>query len=181
MQRATDILPAGQWPRDKQRDEITLDFDSRHRRRLRLVADGGLEFLLDLPEAAVMHQGDGLKLEDGGIVCVIAAREPLLEIAAPSRAHLMRLAWHIGNRHLPAEIHEDRIYIRDDHVIAEMVRGLGGTARQVRSAFTPEGGAYRGEAHHHQARGHDRNDDHNHGHDHNRYRGHDHGPGHKHD
>jgi urease accessory protein len=162
MLRATDILPAGRWPKELQRDEITLDFDSRHRRRLRLVADGGLEFLLDLPEAAVMHQGDGLKLEDGGIVCVVAAREPLLEITAPTPEHLMRLAWHIGNRHLPAELHANRLYIRDDHVIAEMVRGLGGTARQVRSAFTPEGGAYRGEPHHHQARGHG----HAHGHEH---------------
>jgi urease accessory protein len=167
MRRAIDIVPAGHWARAEQRDEITLDFDQRHRRRLRMVADGGLEFLLDLPEAAVMHHGDGLKLDDGGMVCVVAAREPLLEITASTPEHLLRLAWHIGNRHLPAELHENRIYIRDDHVIAEMVRGLGGTARQVRSAFTPEGGAYRGEAHHHQARGHHHHhgDDDGHSHD----------------
>jgi urease accessory protein len=174
MRRATGILPAGQWPKDQQRDEITLDFDSRHRRRLRLVADGGLEFLLDLPEAAVMHQGDGLQLEDGGVVCVVAAREPLLEITASTPEQLMRLAWHIGNRHLPAELHANRLYIRDDHVIADMVRGLGGTARQVRAPFTPEGGAYRGEAHHSQPRGHDHGHDHAHGHHH-------HDDGHSHD
>ncbi|MEO8560352.1 MAG: urease accessory protein UreE, partial [Rhodospirillales bacterium] len=74
MRRATEIIAAGNWPKETQRDEITLDFDSRHRRRLRMVADGGLEFLLDLPDAAIMHHGDGLKLDDGGMVCVMAAR-----------------------------------------------------------------------------------------------------------
>jgi len=90
----------------------------------------------------VLHHGDGLKLEDGGIVEVRAAAEALVEITAADAGALARLAWHLGNRHLPAEIGGGRILIRDDHVIVDMLKGLGAEVRKVKAPFDPEGGAY---------------------------------------
>lgn len=139
MRRATDVIahPGGQ-PLDR----VVLDHDSRHRRRLRLTGEQGLVFLLDLPEAVRLRGGQGLALEGGGWVLVEAAPEPLLEIRA-GRAHdLLRLAWHLGNRHLPVHVEAARLLIRPDHVIADMVRGLGGTVREIAEPFDPEGGAY---------------------------------------
>ncbi|MGE0747918.1 MAG: urease accessory protein UreE [Rhodospirillales bacterium] len=171
MIRATEIVPAGTWPAAARRDTITLGFEDRFRRRIRLVADGGLEFLLDLSDAAVMRAGDGLRLDDGGIVAVAAADEALVEIAAGSPGVLARLAWHLGNRHLPAEIAGDRIRIRDDHVIVDMLKGLGADVRRVNAPFNPEGGAYGQHNHDHRhphahPDAHDRGHDHGHSHDH---------------
>lgn len=140
--RAATVLPPGSWNDAFTRDTITLGFDDRFRRRRSYTADGGLRFLLDLPEAMVLHDGDGLALEDGGVVRVRAAPEPLIEITASSAEHLARLAWHLGNRHLPVQIDGSRLLIRDDHVIVAMLGGLGATVRPVQAPFDPEGGAY---------------------------------------
>jgi urease accessory protein len=130
-------------------DTVVLDHDLRHRRRIALRGEGGTEFLLDLPEATVLRDGDALVLEDGRTVAVRAAPEPLAEIIADDPPALARIAWHIGNRHLPAAISAGRLLIRRDHVIEEMVRGLGATVRHVDAPFEPEGGAYAlGHAHH---------------------------------
>jgi urease accessory protein len=142
MMRAHQVLVAGTWPRESAVDRLTLSYEERHRRRLRFVAAGGTSFLLDLPHATVLRAGDGLRLEDGRTVLVEAAAEALAEVTAPDPAALVRLAWHIGNRHVPAELHVDRILIRDDHVIVDMLCGLGATVRRVHAAFTPESGAY---------------------------------------
>ena len=161
MLRATAIVPAGSW---QPRDTVTLAFDDRFRRRIRLTGDHGTEFLLDLAEAAVLRDGDGLKLEDGGVIGVRAAAEDLAEITGEN---LSRVAWHIGNRHLPAEIGAGRILIRDDHVIVDMLIGLGARVRRVRAPFNPEGGAYG-------QHNHDPNHPHAHGHDHDHAHGHHH-------
>jgi urease accessory protein len=140
--RAVEILPPGKWPQSTAVDHIILTYDERHRRRLRYVASGGTTFLLDLPRAAVLRAGDGLRLEDGRIVSVEASPEQLVEVTAPDPGALVRLAWHIGNRHLPAQLEPDRILIRDDAVIVNMLLGLGAKVRPVLAAFTPEAGAY---------------------------------------
>ena len=140
--RAVEILPPGKWLGSTAVDHLILTYDERHRRRLRYVATGGTTFLLDLPRAAVLRAGDGLRLEDGRIVSVEASPEQLVEVTAPDAGALVRLAWHIGNRHLPAQLEPDRILIRDDAVIVNMLRGLGATVRPVLAAFTPETGAY---------------------------------------
>jgi urease accessory protein len=140
--RAVEILPPGKWLGSTAVDHLILTYDERHRRRLRYVATGGTTFLLDLPRAAVLRAGDGLRLEDGRIVSVEASPEQLVEITAPDPGALVRLAWHIGNRHLPAQLEPDRILIREDAVIVNMLRGLGATVRPVVAAFTPETGAY---------------------------------------
>lgn len=142
VRHARAVAPAGSWPADRAVDTLTLAFDDRHRRRLRLAADGGTDVLLDLPDAVVLNDGDGLVLEGGGWVAVRAAPEDLLEVTAASPAALVRLAWHIGNRHVPADLGADRILIRDDHVLADMLRGLGAVVRPVCAPFRPETGAY---------------------------------------
>ena len=147
MLRAHRIAPAGHWPSEQCRGTVTLAYDDRHRRRLRLATDAGEAILLDLPQTAVLADGDGLALSEGGFVAVRAAPEDLVEITADTPALLARIAWHIGNRHVPAELDGQRILIRDDHVIVAMVEGLGGAVRRVKAPFTPEGGAYAAHAH----------------------------------
>lgn len=141
-------------------DTITLDETARHRRRGKLTSDGGIEFMLDLPQARLLRHGEGLVLDDGRVIEVRAAPESLLEICGKDARHLLALAWQIGNRHLPAQIETDRILIRDDHVIRQMLEGLGASVASIEAPFDPEGGAY-GDSHaghhHHdgaQAHGH---------------------------
>jgi urease accessory protein len=159
--RATKIVPAGIWD-GKGVDTVRLDYDERTRRRVALTGAGGLAFLLDLDKAPVLRAGDGLRLDDGRIVAVEAAPERLLEITCADERALARIAWHLGNRHLAAEIGARTIHIREDHVIADMVRGLGAQVRSVERAFNPEGGAYGGGAVH----------GHSHGHGHHHHRDH---------
>jgi len=141
MLRATEIMPAGSW-RDQPADVVRLDYDKRTRRRMAMQGTAGLQFLLDLAKTPVLRAGDGVRLEDGRIVAIEAAPERLLEITCRDGRALARIAWHLGNRHLAAEISARTIHIHDDHVIADMVRGLGAEARVVQRPFDPEGGAY---------------------------------------
>ena len=140
--RAVEVLPPGKWPGASAVDRLVLTYDERHRRRLRYVASGGTTFLLDLPRAAVLRAGDGLRLEDGRIVGVEASPEQLVEITAADTTALMKLAWHIGNRHLPAQIEKGRILIRRDRIIGDMLVGLGATVTDTVEHFSPEHGAY---------------------------------------
>lgn len=151
MLRALRVEHAGNWPRDSVRGTVTLSHDDRHCRRQRLTSDAGETFLLDLPHATRLREGDGLELSNGAWFEVRAARETLMEVTAKDCALLPRLAWHLGNRHLPAQIERDRILIRADHVILAMLERLGATLRMVDAAFTPERGAYDGTGEHHQS------------------------------
>lgn len=143
MTKVAAIHPAGSWS-GASVDTVLIDFDRRHRRRAVLVAESGLEMLLDAPRAVRLRDGDGLELADGRIVRIVAKPERLLEIHAHGPAELVRIAWHLGNRHLPVQLFGDRIRIRDDHVIAEMIHGLGGHAEAIEAPFDPEAGAYAG-------------------------------------
>jgi urease accessory protein len=144
MRRAIAAHKGGHWPEEAAIDRVTLAFVDRHRRRLRLVADSGTPFLLDLPRVQHLADGDGLEFDDGGYVRVCSASERVVEIEADGPAALLRLAWHLGNRHLPVQALEGRLRIRDDHVIAEMVEGLGGRVTRLNAPFDPETGAYAG-------------------------------------
>ena len=129
---------------------VTLDYDGRWRRRAALATDDGLAFLLDLPEASDLRDGDALLLEDGRHILVRTAPEPLAAVAAATPQALARLAWHLGNRHLPVAIEAHRLLIRRDPVIEHMLEHLGATVAPVTEPFTPEGGAYgRGRTHAH--------------------------------
>jgi urease accessory protein len=141
--------PAGYWPKQQRAGTVTLDFDARHRRRIRMVTDQGEEVLLDLPKAVAMADGDGLQLDDGRLLEVGAAAEPVVEIRHRDPGQLARLAWHLGNRHLPIEIRGAALRMRPDHVIEAMLRGFGADLVEMRVPFQPEGGAYDGHAHDH--------------------------------
>ncbi|HEX3181172.1 MAG TPA: urease accessory protein UreE [Beijerinckiaceae bacterium] len=148
MIRATSIVRKLAVKPERVSDSVTLDHEHRQRRRIRLTSDGDLEFLLDLDKATGLDDGDALKLEDGRLIAVKAAPQKLLEIKAENPLRLLRVAWHIGNRHTPAEITADAIYIEEDHVLAQMVRGQGCSVITVTRPFRPERGAYdHGHAH----------------------------------
>jgi urease accessory protein len=145
MRRAVAVFSHGSWPETETVGTVTLRFHDRHRRRVRMSEDSGTDFLLDLPQAAVLRQGDGLALEGGGYIQVRAAPEAVADIAAGSPEHLARLAWHIGNRHVPVQVLPDSVLrILDDHVLVDMVRGLGAEVVRLRAPFAPEAGAYAG-------------------------------------
>ncbi len=148
MMRACTVLGSGAWPGDAA-DTVLIDFDRRHRRRIQLTTEAGAELLLDLPHAVRLRDGDGLRLDDGRIVRVQARPEPLLDIHSHDPADLVRIAWHLGNRHLPVQLLGKRLRIRADHVIAGMVRALGGHAEAIEAPFDPEPGAYAGGHQHH--------------------------------
>jgi urease accessory protein len=153
MRTVDHIEPAGSWPHSAARATVTLGYDDRHRRRLRLIADDGGEFLLDLPEALVLRDGDGLCLDDGAWLAVRAAAEQVCDIACPTPEALARIAWHLGNRHLPVQVIDGGLRIRDDHVIAAMLEGMGAAVTRRTAPFDPEGGAY-ARAHGHGAQAH---------------------------
>lgn len=177
MLRATSVKAAQTW-RDTPTDTIVLEFDDRHRRRLAMTGTHGLEFLLDLPEVIALRGGDALVLEDGRLVEVVAAAEPLIEIRCRDATHLVRIAWHLGNRHLPTQIMGKGLRIRRDHVIEEMVRGLGARVIEIEAPFDPEGGAYANAGPQGGGHAHD-HDDHGDGHDHTHHE-HDHAGHHHH-
>ncbi|GGH06557.1 hypothetical protein GCM10007036_01000 [Alsobacter metallidurans] len=167
MLRAAAVVRKPAVKAERVIDAVVLDHEGRHRRRLALKGEKGTEFLLDLEKAAVLNDGDALKLEDGSLVLVRAAPQSLLEIRAATPKRLMRIAWHIGNRHTPAEIGDDAVWIEDDHVLVEMVRGLGAEVVRVERPFQPERGAYEAaEAHAHHGHAHHDHDQHgdDHGH-----------------
>lgn len=149
-------------------DSVILTYDERFLRRKVLESVNGARFLVDLEHTTSVGTYDAFLLDDGRKVLVQPAEEPLLEVSGDD---LARLAWHIGNRHTPAQIEAGRILIQRDHVMADMLAKLGATTREVVAPFTPEGGAY----------GHGRT----HGHDHSASHGpeghsHDHDPNHDH-
>jgi urease accessory protein len=149
MHYASVHRPAGHWPAEMAAGSLTLDFDARHRRRIRLTTDQGEDLLLDLPKAIAMADGDALQLEDGRLLKVQAAAETVVEVRHKEPNQLMRLAWHLGNRHLPTEIRDQVLRIRPDHVIEEMLHRFGAELVKVQASFQPEGGAYSDDGHHH--------------------------------
>ena len=149
MHTASTHRPAGHWPKEKAIDTLTLDSDARHRRRIRMTADQGEEVLLDLPKAVAMANGDGLQLDDGRWLKVRAAAELIVEVRHNDPNQLGRLAWHLGNRHLPTEIRNQVLRIRPDHVIEDMLHRFGADLVKVQAPFHPEGGAYSGHGRHH--------------------------------
>jgi urease accessory protein len=180
MIRATKVLGQHRWSLPPA-DTIVLDFDDRHRRRMAMTGTRGLEFLLDLENAVALRGGDALVLDDNRLIEVIAAPEPLVEIRGVDPHHLVRVAWHLGNRHLPTQITGKGLRIRRDHVIEAMVRGLGARIIEIEAPFDPEGGAYAASehghgsehAHQHHAHDHDHAGHHHSSHDHDGHHHHD--------
>lgn len=180
LPRAVSVLRAAEAGAAPAAGSATLAHDERHlRRRVVELADGS-RVLVDLPEPVALADGDRLVLEDGRQIAIAAAGEEVYEVRARDPRHLVEIAWHIGNRHLAAAIEADRILILRDHVIRDMLEGLGATVRDAVLPFQPARGAYAGhDRPGHDHHGHDREGDHHHGHDHDHHHGHPHG-GHGH-
>lgn len=153
MRHAIEVRRAGCWPEQSAVASLTLPFADRHRRRMRLDDDQGEPLLLDLSRATLLADGDALLLKSGGFVRVRAAAESVVDIAARDRAHAVRLAWHVGNRHVPMQVLSGGdLRILHDHVLVSMLEGLGARLTSRCAPFDPEPGAY---AHHLQhAQGH---------------------------
>jgi urease accessory protein len=161
VKRGWAICRAGNWNPATAVDRVVLDAGDRHRRRIVLSGERHGAFLLDLDEPVALRDGDGIVLDDGSIVMVAGLPEPLAEIGANTPLGLVRLAWHLGNRHTGVQIAGGKLRIRRDHVLEQMVAGLGATVTPVEAPFDPET-ATPGHAH-----GHDHADhEHDHGHDH---------------
>ncbi|WP_319412014.1 urease accessory protein UreE [uncultured Cohaesibacter sp.] len=173
--KAGSILPKGSWSQDPF-DTITLDEEDRYRRRIQLTSDNGLDFLLSLSKAMRMEHGDGLLLEDGRVIKILAKAEELYEVRADTPLALLQLAWHLGNRHQPVEIYVDHLRIRKDGVIADMLEGLGGNLGAISAPFSPMSGAYVSKSAGSPDHSHDHGHDHSHDHAHHHHHDHDHEP-----
>jgi urease accessory protein len=158
--KAGALRRAGHWD-GPAGERLVLDYEGRFLRRKRVVATSGRGVMVDLPETVSLDAGDALEAEGGLLVEIVAAPEPLLRVSGD----LPRLAWHIGNRHTPCQVAGDHLLIRDDHVLADMLRGLGAEVTAVTAPFVPEGGAY----------GHGRTHGHSHGTAEGHSQGHSHG------
>ena len=191
MIRANFISTRGTWHASPS-DTIVLDHDGRHRRRIAMKGVRGTEFLLDLPDAVALRNGDALILEDGRLIEIVAAPEELAEVRCADARQLARTAYHLGNRHVHVEVLVNRLRIRRDHVLEDMVRGLGAKVAHIEAPFEPDSGAYEtaeAPGHHHRhdhsrernARKHDHGHDHQHGDHHDHEESHTHGHDGKHD
>jgi len=149
VKRGFAIRRAGRWNPAAAVDRVVLDAGDRHRRRIVLRGERGTDFMLDLDEAVALRDGDGIVLDDGAMVLVAGQAELLLDISAPTPVGLVRLAWHLGNRHTEVQVVENRLRIRRDHVLEEMAVGLGARVAPVEAPFDPEPGADHNHGHHH--------------------------------
>jgi len=148
-QRISTIRPAGSWSIGDAIDRVVLDADDRQRRRIVLIGEKGTRLLLDLEMPVTLHDGDGLVLDDGSVVVVAGQAEQLIEVTAKAPLDFVRLAWHIGNRHTDIQFVEKRFRIRRDHVLEDMLKGLGAVTTPVEAPFDPEPAAPNGGGHRH--------------------------------
>ena len=189
MLRATSVLRKAAVKAERVVDTLALGHRDRAINGVSVRATGGLEFAISLDKAATLNDGDALKLEDGTLVQIKAAPESLLEIRAENPLRLVRLAWHLGGHHVPAEMTTDALYVPNDAALGELVRGQGCSMTVVERPFQPEAEVHHhahgddcgcGHAHHDHGHDHHAHHDHDHGHHHDHH-GHDHAHGHKHD
>ena len=198
MLRVTRLTTSDQWLSDPE-DRVVLAYEYRNRRRITLTSERGVEFLLNLAQVPDLKDGEGLLLSNGTTILVVAADEDLMEITCADPLLFARVAYHLGNRHLPVEIKPGTLRIHADHVVGDMVQGLGAKVALIKAPFSPEGGAYdtaghgahdHGHRHEHEhvhgpGCGHDHHGHDHHGHEHHDHKHHDHdhvhGPDCKHD
>jgi len=144
VRRVTGIKLSGQWDTPSARDRVVLDAGDRNRRRIVLKGERGTEFMLDFEKPVSLRDGDGLLLDDGTIVLVAGQPEKLVEVCAGSPLDAVRLAWHLGNRHTDVQVIGDKLRIRRDHVLEDMLRGLGAHLTPLDAPFDPEAAAPHG-------------------------------------
>ena len=149
MRNVSGIADAGTWDRARAVDRVTLDAGDRVRRRIVLTTEKGAKLMLDFAEPMMLRDGDGLVLDDGSVVVVAGQAEQLIEVSAKAPVDFLRLAWHIGNRHTDIQFVDNAFRIRRDHVLEEMLKGLGAMTKEVEAPFDPEPVASHGHHHDH--------------------------------
>ena len=150
VRHVAGIADVGTWDRARAVDRVVLDADDRLRRRIVLTTEKGQKLLLDFPQPMMLRDGDGLVLEDGSVVVVAGQAEELLELSTKAPLDFVRLAWHIGNRHTDVQFTGNALRIRQDHVLEEMVKGLGARVKPLEAPVDPEPAAPHGHAHSHE-------------------------------
>ena len=170
MRRVVRVLAAGHGDGARPVDSVMLGPDQRRVQHGELVGTNGTHCVLDLPAPVTLRMGDALELEGGGIVEVVIGAEPLIEVRGRDLVHLAKLAWHLGDRHVPAQILANRLRLRRDPATETLLVGLGARLTPIEAPFDPEGGAYAAAPHHHHGHGHghdhDTHDHHHHDDDH---------------
>ena len=149
MKRVSAINPAGDWAVASAIDRVVLDACDRNRRRIVLKGEQGTQFMLDFEKPVSLRDGDGLVLDDGTTVLVAGEPEKLIEVCAGSALDAVRLAWHLGNRHTDVQIVDDKLRIRRDHVLEDMLAGLGAHLAPLDAPFDPEAAAPHEHGHDH--------------------------------
>ena len=190
MIQVSKLIPHGQGLAPvllKRATTVELDWDVRQKSRFAATDSAGRELGIFLPRGTLVRGGDVLVAEDGSLVRVIAAPQPVLVITHCANHgtpfDLTRAAYHLGNRHVPIELQPDHLKIEPDHVLADMLRAMHLIVTEQNMAFEPEGGAYaagHGGGHSHGGHGHDHHHGHGHSHDHSHSDAHDHGHSHDH-
>jgi urease accessory protein len=184
MPRATRVVTAAERKDAPVADTLILPHAQRQAQKGFLFGVKGTCVELDFAEPVRLRTDDALVLDDGGLIEVVAEPEPLVEARAADLPSLARLAWHLGDRHVPVQIMERKLRLKRDPAIEALLQSLGAKVAVIEAPFEPEGGAYEAAAahdhHHDHHHGHDHH--HDHGHDHGHYdHGHDHKHGHSHD
>jgi len=176
MLRVVRVVSSAQTGGARLIDSVMLAPDQRRLQSAHLTGVNGTLIGLMLPEPVMLRMGDAFELDDGSFVDIVIEPEPLIEVRGNDLTHLARLAWHLGDRHVPVQVLTNRLRLRRDDALEAMLAALGARLTPIEAPFDPEGGAYATHAapghghHHHDGCGHDHHHDHAHGHDH----GHDH-------
>jgi urease accessory protein len=142
MPRAIAILRAGQPRSGAIADTLLLDYDQRRTPDGVLTGLKGTPVQIAIAKSESLATDDCLILDDGRLIEVVARPEPLLEVRAPDVAGMARLAWHLGDRHILAELHERRLRVRRDPAVEKLLASLGAKVTPIEAPFEPEGGAY---------------------------------------
>jgi len=176
MLRVVRVVSSAQTGGARLIDSVMLAPDQRRLQSAHLTGVNGTLIGLMLPEPVMLRMGDAFELDDGSFVDIVIQPEPLVEARGNDLTHLARLAWHLGDRHVPVQVLTNRLRLRRDDALEAMLAALGARLTPIEAPFDPEGGAYATHAahdhghQHHDGCGHDHHHDHAHGHDH----GHDH-------
>jgi urease accessory protein len=172
MLRVVRVVSSAQGDNARLIDSVMLAPDQRRLQSAHLTGVNGTLIGLMLPEPVMLRMGDAFELDDGSFVDIVIEPEPLTEVRGNDLTHLARLAWHLGDRHVPVQVLTNRLRLRRDDALEAMLAALGARLTPIEAPFDPEGGAYATHAapghghHHHDGCGHDHHHDHAHGHDH---------------
>jgi urease accessory protein len=182
MLRVVRVVSSAQSDSARHIDSVMLAPDQRRLQSAHLTGVNGTLIGLMLPEPVMLRMGDAFELDDGSFVDIVIEPEPLIEVRGNDLTHLARLAWHLGDRHVPVQVLTNRLRLRRDDALEAMLAALGARLTPIEAPFDPEGGAYATHAapdhghhhdhHHHDGCGHDHHHDHAHGHGHGHHHDH---------